>query len=95
MRTCLYLVALLAAALAAPAPAPQPGPQPGPQPAALNDQTPEIIEIIAPAASAQVRPASISTSLVTCEGPSVNNNNEPYNNVPPCNATSRLSLAVK
>ncbi|XP_047993393.1 ensconsin isoform X2 [Leguminivora glycinivorella] len=62
MRTSLFLAgacALLLSISAAPAPepAPAPAPAPGPDPAAaaaaINDNTPEIIEIIAPAASAQ------------------------------------------
>lgn len=61
MRTTMYLAvicAALAAAVAAPAPNPEPvpeaKPQPNPDPAASADDRPEIIEIIAPAASAQV-----------------------------------------
>uniref|UniRef100_A0A2H1VAL4 SFRICE_027095 n=1 Tax=Spodoptera frugiperda TaxID=7108 RepID=A0A2H1VAL4_SPOFR len=60
MRSSLYLVALcaLVAARAAPAPdaAPDAAPEPAPQPAAAAaaDDRPEIIEIIAPAASAQM-----------------------------------------
>ncbi|XP_063378240.1 synaptonemal complex protein 4 isoform X2 [Cydia fagiglandana] len=60
MRASLFLAgacALLLSISAAPAPAPEPAPAPGPDPAAaaaaINDNTPEIIEIIAPAASAQ------------------------------------------
>lgn len=53
---------VLAAAVAAPAPKPEPSPEanpqpnpvPNPDPAASADDRPEIIEIIAPAASAQV-----------------------------------------
>ncbi|XP_068619666.1 synaptonemal complex protein 4 isoform X2 [Battus philenor] len=52
MRNTLYLVALCAALTAA-APAPEPAPAPAPQPAPAADDKPEIIEIIAPAASAQ------------------------------------------
>lgn len=65
MRTIVYLAvicAALAAAVAAPAPNPEPipeakpdpNPAPNPDPAASADDRPEIIEIIAPAASAQV-----------------------------------------
>lgn len=59
MRTTLYLTTLCAAlALVASAPAPNPEPNPDPaaqpDPAAAADDRPEIIEIIAPAASAQV-----------------------------------------
>lgn len=49
MRRSLYLIALFALAGVHAAPAPEPNPQPDPA-----DDKPEIIEIIAPAASAQV-----------------------------------------
>lgn len=51
MRTEVYkltLLAMLAMAMAAPAP------EPAAQPAPADDSRPEIIEIIAPAANAQV-----------------------------------------
>lgn len=59
MKTSLYLIALCAALAsvgAAPAPEPAANPEPAPQPdpAPNPDDRPEIIEIIAPAASAQV-----------------------------------------
>ncbi|KAF9804431.1 hypothetical protein SFRURICE_014351 [Spodoptera frugiperda] len=66
MRSSLYLVALcaLVAARAAPAPdaAPDAAPEPAPQPAAAAaaDDRPEIIEIIAPAASAQETLATLN-----------------------------------
>ncbi|KAL0819146.1 hypothetical protein ABMA28_008401 [Loxostege sticticalis] len=58
MKTSLYLIALCAALAsvgAAPAPEPAANPEPAPQPdpAPNPDDRPEIIEIIAPAASAQ------------------------------------------
>lgn len=48
------MVALLALAYAAPAPEPAPAAKPNPNPEPADDNRPEIIEIIAPAASAQV-----------------------------------------
>ncbi|XP_022835391.1 synaptonemal complex protein 4 isoform X2 [Spodoptera litura] len=66
MRSSLYIVALcaLVAVRAAPAPdaAPEPAPQPAAQPAAAAaaDDRPEIIEIIAPAASAQETLATLN-----------------------------------
>uniref|UniRef100_A0A2A4K3J6 Uncharacterized protein n=1 Tax=Heliothis virescens TaxID=7102 RepID=A0A2A4K3J6_HELVI len=72
MRTTLYIVALCALlsvqAAPAPEPAAQPDPQPDPQPAAqpdpqpdpAADDRPEIIEIIAPAASAQETLATLN-----------------------------------
>ncbi|XP_026317018.1 uncharacterized protein LOC113228084 [Hyposmocoma kahamanoa] len=67
MRTTVYLAvicAALAAAVAAPAPNPEPvpeaKPQPNPDPAASADDRPEIIEIIAPAASAQETLATLN-----------------------------------
>jgi hypothetical protein len=57
MRTTVYVLALcaaLAAVAAAPAPEPEANPQPDPNPQPNPDDRPEIIEIIAPAASAQV-----------------------------------------
>lgn len=58
MKSAVYLLALLAAACAAPAAEPEPAAQPRPaaepQPDPADDSKPEIIEIIAPAASAQV-----------------------------------------
>ncbi|CAK1593621.1 unnamed protein product [Parnassius mnemosyne] len=65
MRNTVYILALCAA-LAATAPAPEPAPAPGPDPApAANpepsaDDKPEIIEIIAPAASAQETLATLN-----------------------------------
>ncbi|XP_053615569.1 uncharacterized protein LOC128678205 isoform X2 [Plodia interpunctella] len=66
MRTSLYLVcvcAALVAVTAAPAPEPNPDPQPSPvanpQPNPADDR-PEIIEIIAPAASAQETLATLN-----------------------------------
>ncbi|XP_059058760.1 uncharacterized protein LOC131852137 isoform X2 [Achroia grisella] len=59
MKTSVYLVAVCAALVAvyaAPAPNPEPNPDPAPQPdpaPSPADDRPEIIEIIAPAASAQ------------------------------------------
>ena len=68
MRTSVYIVALCALAAARAAPAPEPAPEAAPAPAALPDpgadDRPEIIEIIAPAASAQV---TNSCSLAQCE----------------------------
>ncbi|CAH2243835.1 jg15137 [Pararge aegeria aegeria] len=49
MKSAVYFLALLAAACAAPAAQPEPAAQPSP----ADDNTPEIIEIIAPAGSAQ------------------------------------------
>lgn len=61
MKTSLYIVALCAALVAAaPAPEPAPAAQPAPEPAPAGDNTPEIIEIIAPAASAQVTTTSVT-----------------------------------
>lgn len=56
MRTSVYIVALcaLAAARAAPAPEPEAAPAPAALPDPGADDTPEIIEIIAPANGAQV-----------------------------------------
>ncbi|CAG9557924.1 unnamed protein product [Danaus chrysippus] len=51
MKSVIYMVALLALAQAAPAP--EPAAQPEANPAPADDNRPEIIEIIAPAASAQ------------------------------------------
>ncbi|XP_050354826.1 uncharacterized protein LOC126776383 isoform X1 [Nymphalis io] len=53
MKSAIYLMALLAIAATAPAPQPDPAAQPDPAPAPSDDNRPEIIEIIAPAASAQ------------------------------------------
>ncbi|XP_032522632.2 uncharacterized protein LOC116774098 isoform X1 [Danaus plexippus] len=53
MRSVIYMVALLALAYAAPAPEPAPAAKPNPNPEPADDNRPEIIEIIAPAASAQ------------------------------------------
>lgn len=63
MRTIIYVAAICATLVAvygAPAPNPEPSPaaNPNPDPAAAADDKPEIIEIIAPAASAQVRVSS-------------------------------------
>ncbi|XP_026735649.1 synaptonemal complex protein 4 isoform X2 [Trichoplusia ni] len=61
MKTSLYIVALCAALVAAaPAPEPAPAAQPAPEPAPAGDNTPEIIEIIAPAASAQETLATLN-----------------------------------
>lgn len=54
MKSAVYLLAVLALTRAAPAPAAQPEPAPAAQPDPADDNRPEIIEIIAPAASAQV-----------------------------------------
>lgn len=51
MKSAIYFLALLALAAAAPAAQPEPAAQPDP----ADDSRPEIIEIIAPAASAHVR----------------------------------------
>lgn len=51
MKSAVYLLAVLALTRAAPTPAPAPAPAALPDPA--DDNRPEIIEIIAPAASAQ------------------------------------------
>ncbi|CAG4991001.1 unnamed protein product [Parnassius apollo] len=54
MRSPVYILALCAAlTAAAPAPGPDPAPAPAANPAPSADDKPEIIEIIAPAASAQ------------------------------------------
>ncbi|XP_013166294.1 PREDICTED: transcription factor GTE7-like isoform X1 [Papilio xuthus] len=65
MRTAVYLVALCVALSAAapapePAPAADPAPNPAPNPAPSADDKPEIIEIIAPAASAQETLATLN-----------------------------------
>ncbi|XP_028174528.1 uncharacterized protein LOC114363102 isoform X1 [Ostrinia furnacalis] len=65
MKTSLYLIALcaaLAAVGAAPAPEPaaNPEPAPNPEPQPNPDDRPEIIEIIAPAASAQETLATLN-----------------------------------
>nr|BAM18682.1 unknown secreted protein [Papilio xuthus] len=65
MRTAVYLVALCVALSAAapapePAPAADPEPNPAPNPAPSADDKPEIIEIIAPAASAQETLATLN-----------------------------------
>ncbi|CAB3252493.1 unnamed protein product [Arctia plantaginis] len=65
MRTTLYLTTLCAAlalVAGAPAPIPEPNPDPAaqPDPAAAADDRPEIIEIIAPAASAQETLATLN-----------------------------------
>lgn len=75
MRTTLYFVVLcsaLVAVYAAPAASPEANPEanpaanPDPAAAAANDDRPEIIEIIAPAASAQV-PEPKFKKLAKCE----------------------------
>nr|XP_026483187.1 uncharacterized protein LOC113391439 isoform X2 [Vanessa tameamea] len=60
MKSAIYLLALLAVAAAAPAPQPNPEAQPDPAPAPADDNRPEIIEIIAPAASAQETLATLN-----------------------------------
>ncbi|XP_063896830.1 synaptonemal complex protein 4 isoform X2 [Helicoverpa armigera] len=64
MRSTLYIVALCALLSVQAAPAPEPAAQPDPQPAAqpdpAGDDRPEIIEIIAPAASAQETLATLN-----------------------------------
>ncbi|XP_052754100.1 uncharacterized protein LOC113520320 isoform X2 [Galleria mellonella] len=66
MKTSMYLVAVCAALVAvyaAPAPNPEPNPDPAPQPnpaPSPADDRPEIIEIIAPAASAQETLATLN-----------------------------------
>ncbi|XP_045779542.1 uncharacterized protein LOC123877077 isoform X1 [Maniola jurtina] len=60
MKSAIYLLALLAAAHAAPAAEPEPAPQPRPDPAPADDNRPEIIEIIAPASSAQETLATLN-----------------------------------
>ncbi|KAJ8711545.1 hypothetical protein PYW08_008499 [Mythimna loreyi] len=64
MRTSVYIVALCALMAAHAAPAPEAAPEAAPAPAALPDPSaddrPEIIEIIAPAASAQETLATLN-----------------------------------
>ncbi|CAH0730819.1 unnamed protein product, partial [Brenthis ino] len=71
MRSAVYLLALLAMSTAAPAP--EPAAQPAPEPAPANDNTPEIIEIIAPAAGGQ---ESLSTLNLGAPGSELSERNK-------------------
>ncbi|CAF4840408.1 unnamed protein product [Pieris macdunnoughi] len=67
MRSIVYVLTLAALATAAPAPQPAANPDPAPQPDPALDSQPEIIEIIAPAASAQETLATLNLGAAGSE----------------------------